>query len=832
MRNSPAGLDQEAIDYLREKAEELSFGDGDIIVRRGDSGEAFYVVLEGRVEVHLSADTDCRLPLVCLEKGAFFGELSVLTGEIVSADVVAIGGAKILRYPGKDFPTALSECAPLRARIMTGMAANLQRTTTDAWNFFQRAEALNVLMDTSRLEGPVIAESSAMGKITKEIEALPHGSEPVLVTGETGTGRTFVAAKIHESILKAAPFIVIDCRSISDEEAVPFLFGSSWFRRDDCRSTRFGSLQNYGALHLANGGTMVLRHIEDLSSDCQSVLAGYITGLQKGEVSYPATRVVATAGKGAEVPGGEGLTEDLQSALADHVIAVPALRERRKDIIPLAEYFLAKYRRREGQTFTLSAEHTLISRRYTHLNVAELEEAVELAALFADGRLIEAEHIFTGPKDQGSELEFDLQQIPLVRTATSRPFLAGARSLFFASFVLVIAFCLFFGRTAAGQTANAVVWALWEPALFALFFFVGRVWCTICPISTAGRIATRVKCFNRPPEDWMKKHSGWLVAAGFLTIIWSEHAFGMTGNPVAASMLLLSLMSGAVILSIIYRRETWCRYICPLGNLGAAYASSAMLTVRANPNVCATFCKTHECYKGSGDLPGCPVFHHPLYARDAHNCKNCCTCLWTCPHNSARLYLRLPLQSIWRQADLGGELVPFAVFLFFFAPFMLASQSSAWTASTGGFTFNALLALFLTVVFLKALPRIISSDSRAGQALHPRISLALLVLAWGPAMAYQLHNIRSLMSLRIHAEEGTLLASLLPRGEISVQLVLQLGVILIAAFAASICLWGIRSRASHDDMPASPRGWQVLAGLCVAYIVASIALVLPRGIFF
>jgi polyferredoxin len=329
----------------------------------------------------------------------------------------------------------------------------------------------------------------------------------------------------------------------------------------------------------------------------------------------------------------------------------------------------------------------------------------------------------------------------------------------------------------------------------------------------------------------MKRHSGWLAALGFLAIIWSEHAFDMTSNPQAAAMLLLALMSGAVLLSVIYQRETWCRYLCPLGNLGALYATPAMITIRANPSVCSTFCKTHECYKGTAELPGCPVFHHPLYARDAHFCKSCCTCLWTCPHNSARLYLRLPLQSIWRQADLGGDLLPFAIFLFLFAPIMLASQSPAWTASPGGFTVNALLAVALTVIFLRVLPRLVSFGGKAGQDLRPRVAFALLVLAWGPAMAYQLHHIRSLASLHIHADAGSFMARFFPPGEVSMQLVLQLGVIGLATLCAAVCLWGIRWRAKRDDVPVSAAGWKVLAGLCAAYVVAAVMLVLPRGVF-
>ncbi len=168
-------LPPEAVAYLRRSGEEIPFADGEVIVRRGDPGKAFYVVLSGTVEVRLTVEGNCRLPLVRLDEGAFFGEMSILTDQEVSADVVALGPVEVLRYPAELFSKALSESDPLRTHIMAGLAANLQRTTTDAWNFFQRAEALNVLMDSSAEPGPLIAQSRSMAKVLENVESSAPG---------------------------------------------------------------------------------------------------------------------------------------------------------------------------------------------------------------------------------------------------------------------------------------------------------------------------------------------------------------------------------------------------------------------------------------------------------------------------------------------------------------------------------------------------------------------------------------------------------------------------------------------------------------------------------
>jgi transcriptional regulator with AAA-type ATPase domain len=822
-------LSSEAVGFLSRHGKTLTFSDGEVILRRGDPGRSFFVILSGKAEVRLTADNDCQLPLALLEEGAFFGEMSILTETPASADVVALGPVQVLACPAEDFLEGLSECASLRTRLLRGMAANLQRTSKDAWNFFQRAEALNVLVDSAAHTGAVIAESRAMKAALRSVEEYGTGGAPVLVWGEPGAGKTFVASLLHGKQGESkAPFIVVDCRTLDAEEAVPFLFGTSWFRREGPAPSKYRTLHNYGALHLAHGGSLVLRNVDALEQAAQEVVADYLEASSSaGAAGYPATRVICSAEEGPEVLAGkETLHPRLARLLLPCSIEVPPLRKRRKDILPLARLFLEKYRKGASQAFTRQAEHTIVSREYGHRNADELRETVEMGVLFAEGNEIDAEHIFTGPKDRGGGLELDISAFPLVRKLISRPALGAARAAVLFLFTLITAFSLGAAGTGPGAAANALTWSVWEPLLLVFFLFVGRVWCTVCPLSTAGRAAARLGSLGLSPGSIMKKHTGWFIAAGFVAIIWSEHAFHMTANPFAAGIFLLTLLAAAIIFSLVYRRETWCRYLCPLGNLGAVYAMPAVLNVRANPDVCATCCTTHECFKGSGDIQGCPVFHHPLYARDSHHCKKCGSCLWVCPHGSARLYLRLPLQGLWRQAYLGSDLLPFALFLFFFSPFMLASQGSGWVASSAGLAAGAGVAAVLTLVSLPSLPRLFSTESGPDRALPSRVAFSLLILAWGPAMAYQLNHIEGLARITIHAEGNNYFGWLQQGGDLSLQFVLQLAVVLLAGILTAISLSGIRLRLTGLGVPISRGGITVLRLICALYTLASVMLIL------
>jgi DNA-binding NtrC family response regulator len=822
----PVALTPEVVAYLGREGTEVAASAGDVVVRRGEPGRAFWAVLEGTVEVRLTGEDGLHLPLARLGAGSTFGEMALVTGDPVSADVVALTPVRLLRYPAERFACALGECAPLRTLVLARMAANLRGTSSDVWKFYQQAKALNVLMDPHAESGPIVAESGPMKALRDKVARRAQDDRPVLVCGEPGTGKLFVAAKIHEAAGRPeAPFIAVDCRTLDPAEAARFLLGSE--SALDPAAGDAGALRRYGALQLAHGGTLVVRHPELLPAPVQQALGRYLAQRAAGPVAYPQTRVVATT---AQAPAAFAKSADagLAAQLAPEPLVVPRLADRRRDVVALARHFLATGAAHGAKTLASSAEHVLLTQRFAHRNAAELREAIEMAAIIADEPQIRAEHIFTGPKGEGTVQEIELTRFPVVRRLTSPAVLGTLRAAVFASFLGIIAASLADPAGAAGATANALTWGLWEPALFVVFLFVGRVWCTVCPLSTAGRLAARLGTFGLSPGSWLKSYSGWFIICGFLLVMWSEHAFHMTERPRAAAGLLVALFAAAILSAVVWRREAWCRYLCPLGNLGAIYSLPAVLTVRSNPGVCATMCTTHQCFKGSGAVPGCPVFHHPLYASEAHACKQCYQCLRTCPHGSARLWLRLPLQSVWAQADVGAALVPFALFLFFFAPAMLASQGTTWAATLGGFTGTALAALAATLLAAPRLPHLFAAGDDPEPALASRVAFTLLVLAWGPAMAFQLGHVGALATLHLYVEPAGLLARVWPAAGVSVRAVAQVAAVLSAGVFAAVCLFGIRGRMRRDEMPHHPGAWRVLPAVCALYVAGTLWLLFPR----
>jgi len=799
-----------ALAWVRERARALRLVAGDAVVRRGDPARALYVLVDGAVEVRLSGTDGAALPLAALGPGGFFGEMGLLTGEPVSADVVATAATTLLVLPGADFRDGLGTCAGLRDDVLVSLAGRVGEASRGAFRQFQKTEALRALMRRGETAEPVVARSPAMRRVLRELDELQAGDGTVAVVGEPGSGRTFVARHLHERGRGVGqPLIELDCAELRGDGAAAAVLGTG------------GAAARVGALQLAAGGSLVLRHVEALPLDVQAALAERQAG---GADAVP--RLVVTADRSPERLVAAGVMDpSLAMAIGPRVVQVPRLADRRRDILALVELFLGIGEGRAAPLAT-DAAHAFMDRRYGHRNVAELREAVDLAAVFAGSGEIRPEHVFTGPKSEASPSEAELSALPAVRRLLAGRGLTLLRGLVAAGFAGVVALCLAVPETRWGELANAVIWGAWEPALIVAFLAVGRVWCTVCPLSSAGLAAKRLLPLGRRVPAWLRRHGVWLAALGFFAIVWAERAFHMVSAPRASGLLLLTLAALAAVASMAWEREAWCAHACPLGALGAGLSVPAVLHVRANPSVCATYCATHPCFKGEDGQGGCSVFHHPLYASEGHQCKLCFACLQVCPHGSAKLYVRPPLQAVWRLGGLSAGLAPFALAVAGLAPVMLASQrDGAWVGGIGPLTVVGLTAIGVGLLASRRLPRWLAGDDGSGEGRAGQVAFAFLVLAWGPLMAYQLANLPGLAGLALVARPGTAVANVLPAAGVPALALTQLAAIGLAATLTAVCLWRIRAREGRLGHPPPAAPWRGVVATAAAYAVLAVAVV-------
>jgi transcriptional regulator with AAA-type ATPase domain/polyferredoxin len=775
------------VGFLRDAGEDVAFNQGEVIVRRGEKQSFFYVVIAGEVELRLSEGEGHGRPLARLDEGGIFGAESVLGKAGAAVDAVAVTDVRLLRYPASELPTALKESASLRRKLLGGFARHLHKTTSDALDLMHGAEVMARLVQGDHDPDDLVAASPRMKAIKKKVAGYSESDEPVLILGEDGTGKTLIARLIHDGSARAqGPLIAVNCRELTPGHAAELILG------EDLGGRLPAGERASGGIHLAHGGTIVLRGADDLEPAAQHLISAHLRGENRKRPNpYPNTRFIVTARETFSGEGKAGLTNDLAECF-EHAIEIPPLGKRLKDIMPLAE----EYMKRQGPNtpvITEGARHALLSLKYQRRNVAELKEILDLAVRVAEGDEIRAEHIFGGVGEEDLVPGMDVTETPLMKRVLAKVTLPVLRVATLVGFAAVIVLCLASAASVFGRTANTAIWSLWEPVVFGLFFLVGPVWCTICPLSTAARWAKKLHHSKRPPPEWLVRHGPWMAIVGFALIIWVERVFNSAENPMASGLLLLSLVVASVGLALLFRREVWCRHLCPLGRLATTLAPASPLQMVAKSRVCASTCTTHACYRGTPEIPGCTVFHHPLEGKQAYRCKLCLDCLHSCPHHSANLQLRPPLMAVWRLDSSAVDLSLFALTVSLLALGLVATRAFGVLATPLNFTLLFLLTIVAGVALHSAIMAVAATDRR--KATMIRIGMSLMILGWAALMTSQLANIVVLNDAWIVLPPSNLLPSWMPT-ELSLLTVLQVGLVLFGLTLALISLTHVNFRGT------------------------------------
>ena len=246
----------------------------------------------------------------------------------------------------------------------------------------------------------LVAESPAMRPVLELMERIAPSDANVLVTGEHGTGKEVVARWLHAaSPRRDRSLVVVNAGGLSEGVFESELFGHVKGAFTDAKSDRAGRFE------LADGGTLFLDEIANITLSQQARL---LRVLQTGElerVGSSQTRrvnvrlVAATnADLRSEVAAGR-FREDLLFRLNTIELRLPPLRERREDILPLAQYFLRRHAARYGRTRSgFSDEARSLLRGYDWPgNVRELDHAVERAVLLSRVETLEAVDLALSP---------------------------------------------------------------------------------------------------------------------------------------------------------------------------------------------------------------------------------------------------------------------------------------------------------------------------------------------------------------------------------------------------------------------------------------------------
>ncbi len=260
-----------------------------------------------------------------------------------------------------------------------------------------------------------IGDSKPIQKVFELIEKVADTDSTVLITGESGTGKELIAKAIHyNSYRRDNPMVVINCGAIPEELLESELFGHEKGAFTGAHKMRVGRFE------LANGGTIFLDEIGDMSPNLQVKLLRVLQEQKFERVGGTRTleidvRIIAATNKNLINAVNRGtFRQDLYYRLNVIPIKVPPLRHRKSDIPLLIDFFFKRIdpRKRNGISgFSSEAGDALVGYDWPG-NVRELENMVERMSILANGDQVELEDIPESIKGKGAKIEAVEVMIP------------------------------------------------------------------------------------------------------------------------------------------------------------------------------------------------------------------------------------------------------------------------------------------------------------------------------------------------------------------------------------------------------------------------------------
>jgi len=242
----------------------------------------------------------------------------------------------------------------------------------------------------------IIGTSGPTRQMYEQVAQVAQTNTTVLIRGESGTGKELIAHAIHYNSLRAKkPFVKVSCAALPDTLIESELFGY------EKGAFTGANARKKGRFELAEGGTIFLDEIGDINASTQVKLLRVLQereferlgGTESVRVNV---RVIAATNKDMEKAIADGtFREDLYYRLNVFTIFVPPLRDRKADLLLLADHFLEKFSREHGKVIkriSTPAIDMLMSYHWPG-NVRELENALERSVLVCDGQVIHGHHL-------------------------------------------------------------------------------------------------------------------------------------------------------------------------------------------------------------------------------------------------------------------------------------------------------------------------------------------------------------------------------------------------------------------------------------------------------
>ena len=260
--------------------------------------------------------------------------------------------------------------------------------------------------------GQIIGNSSQMRQVYDQVTQVARSNSTVLLRGESGTGKELIANAIHYNSLRSKrPLVKINCSAVPPAMLEAELFGYEKGAIDGAVRRKKGYVET------ADGGTLFIDEIDDLTIEAQQKLAEILENqtykrLGSSETLRANVRLIAATAKDIEAPTAE-FDSKLLATMRLFTIFLPPLRERKSDILLLADHFLEKYSSEHNKAILRISTPAIDMLTAYHFpgNVRELENVIERAVIACDANVIHGHHL--PPTLQTAEVSDTVTQLTL-----------------------------------------------------------------------------------------------------------------------------------------------------------------------------------------------------------------------------------------------------------------------------------------------------------------------------------------------------------------------------------------------------------------------------------
>ena len=669
--------------------------EGDYVYKKGDPSEIFYVIAVGEVELVLDNDAGVTKIVGRIGPGGHFGETGILSNKQRSLGVRALYDLVVICFDKRFFRSAFltnhrihkqldsALAERLRVAFLDQIDANGPQSTVEASSeaddvilFKDRNLSAIQLRRLARNRKDDIRESKTAKKTQSAIDQYASNSDPYLLTGEAGTGKSIIARQVHSQSSRASShYLEIDLREYEPMPLERKLFG---FEQSNFP---FAQARQAGFFEQTSGGTIVFTHVHLMSEELQEKLVKIIKSStythvgSERQLAMQSRIVLVSVYTRDHLQSTGKLIPELISFVADQEFEVAPLRNHKEDLPRLVAHYLKRFSKEYGKKIHKVTPETLgIFMNYDWPgNLTELASVIRRAVMLAKKDEIDPEQILLGlPKTEG-KWEYNLLRIPWIRNFLSSWVFPRVPQVVIGCVLLITLVCLFLGPSRSTSNIGLTIgWYIGWPLMFFSFFFLARTWCSVCSFAVPGTILQNIIKPTRKTPPFMKNNAGWIMAVLCILVFWIEIVWDAYNSPYLTGGIILIITMGSILFSVLYSRRAWCRYFCPLGAVNAIFSMPSVVELRSNTHVCLNRCQSHSCFRGDSEMPGCPMFRHPYLVDNNRDCIMCAKCIKSCENSSIQLNVRLAPQELWsletpRRADsflivaMGAIFFPFAL---------------------------------------------------------------------------------------------------------------------------------------------------------------------------